>query len=362
MLISMKVYPQMKLYPNVSLIFCIWAVAIFTIFYFGFSVLPHSNLFPNDFVKNLSNWDGGHYLGIADGYDEAFQYAFFPLYPILINLISRLTGSFLSAGIFISVFSSFLAVNLLYQLVLLEFGKEHAKKTLLALLLFPMSFYFLTVYSEGLFLLLAVATFFFTRKNKIFMATITASLASGTRLAGLAVVLGLYIYIYQRGLLKKKNWFVIFAPLGFIAYSFYLYQQTGDPFYFLSAESHWQRQIVIPGSAFFESFKVLTLPGYIAKNFNAFLDFVFTLFGIGIIWKAWRKLSIDYAVFAAVSFILPLSSPTLLAVPRYLLTIFPILIVLSFYKNQYLLFAYQIFSTLLLGVFAVLFITGNWVS
>ena len=100
--------------------FCIWGLAVLTIFYFGFSSLPHSGLFPNDFIKSLANWDGGHFLGIADGinngYDEKFQYAFFPLYPLLINLLSKLTGNFLTAGILISVVSTFFGLQLFYQL------------------------------------------------------------------------------------------------------------------------------------------------------------------------------------------------------------------------------------------------------
>lgn len=352
----------MKLYPNVSFIFIVWAAAVFTIFIFGFSIFPHLDFFGNDFLKSLANWDGGHYLGIADGYDNDFQYAFFPLYPLLINLLGKVTGTFFSAGILISVLSSFLAVNLLYQLVFMEFGKEHAKKAVFSLLLFPMSFYLLTVYTEGLFLFLTLATFFFARKNKIFIATITAALASGTRLAGLAVVLGLFTYVNLKLGINRKTWFVIFAPLGFVLYSFYLYQHTGDPFYFITAENHWQREIVIPGLSLIESFKKLTIPGFIAQNFNIFLDFVFAIFGIGMIGKAFRKLSIDYALFAFVSFILPLFSPTLLAMPRYMLTIFPIFLVLAFYKNKYLIFAYQIFSTLLLSGYAILFITGHKVS
>lgn len=352
----------MKLYSSVSIIFCIWTLAVFTIFYLGFSSLPHSGLFQDDFLKSLANWDGGHYLGIANGYDQAFQYAFFPLYPLLINLVSHLTGSFLTAGILISFICSFFAVNLFYQLIKMEFGKEYAKKGFLALLFFPMSFYFLTVYSEGLFFFLTVATFVFVRKRQLLLATICASLASATRLAGLAVVLGLFVNLYFTGSLNRRNWFVIFAPLGLVLYSFYLYQHTGDPFYFIWAESHWQRDLTIPGSAVLNSFKEIIIPGFIAKNFSAFLDFVFAIFGIGLVLKVWRKLSVDYAIFSAISLILPLFSPTLLAVPRYLLTIFPIFIALSFYKNQYALFAYQIFSSLLLAGFAILFITGNWVS
>ena len=352
----------MKLYPNVSYIFCIWALAVFTVFYLGFSSLPHSGLFANDFLKSLANWDGGHYLGIADGYDQAFQYAFFPLYPMLIGLVGKITGSFLTAGILISIVSSLFAFNLFYQLVEMEFNKQYAQKSLLALLFFPMSFYFLTVYSEGLFFLLTIATFVFVRKRNFALAVIFASLASATRLAGLAVVFGLFVNLYFTGNLNRKNWFVIFAPLGFILYSFYLYQQTGDPLYFIRAESHWQRDLTIPGSAILDSFRQIMIPGFIAKNFSAFLDFVFVIFGIGLVLKVWRKLSVDYAVFAVISLILPLFSPTLLAVPRYLLVIFPIFMVLSFYKNQYILFAYQIFSTLLLAGFAMLFIAGYWVS
>ncbi|MBI2315277.1 glycosyltransferase family 39 protein [Candidatus Daviesbacteria bacterium] len=352
----------MRIYSNISIIFCIWALAILTIFYFGFSTLPHSGLFPNDFLKSLANWDGGHYLGIADGYDKAFQFAFFPLYPILINLVSKITGSFLSAGILISFISSLLAINLLYKLIAIEFNKEIAQKAVLALLFFPMSFYFLTVYTESLFLLLTISTFYFARKRQLPLATLTAALVSATRLAGLGVVLGLISYVYLSGGFNRKNWFVFFAPLGFILYSYYLYQQTGDPFYFIQAEDYWHRQLVIPGSTIFNSLQQLVIPGYIAKNFKAFLDFILTILGIGLVWKVFKKLSFDFAIFSLVSLLLPLFSPTLLAVPRYLLTIFPIFIVLAFYKNQYLIFAYLVFSLLFLAGFAVLFITGKWVS
>ncbi len=352
----------MKLYSNITYFFCIWALAILAIFYFGFSTLPHTNLFPNDFLKSLANWDGGHFLGIADGYDKYFQYAFFPLYPVLINLVSKLTGSLLTAGILISTISTLLAANFLYKLVVLEFGKQHAQKAVLAMLFFPMSFYLLTVYSEALFLFLAIATFYFARKRRLLLASITAALASATRLAGLGVVLGLFINVYLSGGLNRKNWYILLAPLGFILYSLYLYQNTGDLFYFVRAEKYWHRQLVFPGSAIFSSFGQLLTPGFIAQNFRAFWDFAFTIFGVGLVWRVARKLSIDYAVFSIISLMLPLFSPTLLAVPRYLLTIFPIFIVMSQVKNQYVIFAYSVLSLLLLAGFAILFITGNWVT
>ncbi len=85
----------MKLYSNISLFFIIWFFAIASIAFVGFITIPHSNRFSNDFLNNFSNWDGGHFIGIAkNGYSEKFQYAFFPLYPLLIRTISQITHNY----------------------------------------------------------------------------------------------------------------------------------------------------------------------------------------------------------------------------------------------------------------------------
>lgn len=352
----------MKLYSNVSIILGIWTVCVLIIFYFSFSFLPHTDLFPHQFLNNLANWDGGHYLGIAmNGYSKS-QFVFFPLYPVLINLVSKITGNFLSAGIIISFVSIFLAVNLLYRLVSIDFGKQYAVKALLALIFFPLSFHFLTVYTESLFLFFTVATFLFVRKKKYFLATICASLSSVTRIAGLATVFSLLLSVYLTEGINKKTWWVIFSPLPLFAYFFYLYTQTGDPFYFIKNESaFWHGGLVLPGSALIYAFKQLT-PNIIAGNFRNLLDFGFSIFGIFAVWQVVKKLSLDYAIFSIISLILPMFSPTIVAMPRYLLTIFPIFIVLSFYKNQYVILFYQMISLMLLAFYAVLFINGYWVS
>ncbi len=354
----------MKLYSSATLIFSIWAISIFVLLYFGFSSIPRTDLFPGNFLRNLANWDGGHYLGIAqNSYAINSQYVFFPLFPLFINLVSRITGDFLTAGLLISLISTLLAINSLYQLVSLDFGKVFAPKVLLMFLSFPLSFHFLTVYSESLFLLLVITTFLFMRKRKLFLATITASLASATRLSGLAIVLSLIFSILLTEKINRKNWFVLLSPVGFLLYCYYLYNRTGDPFYFIQAESHfWQGGLVIPGSSFLYSLKQLLTPNFIVNNFRNLLDFLFATFGILMVIKVSKKLSLDYTIFSIVSLVLPFFSPTIVALPRYLLTIFPIFIVLSFIKNQYLITFYQFISLMLLSVYAILFINGYWVS
>lgn len=354
----------MKLYLNVNIYISIWVLTVLSVFYLSFSTLPHSNLFPNDFIKSLANWDGGHYLSIAQkGYALKSQYVFFPLYPILINLVSKILGDYLIAGLCISFLAFFLGVNIFYQLILRDFGKSYAQNAILALLFFPLSFHFLTVYTESLFFFLTVSTFLFARKNNYLMAGIFASLASVTRLSGIALVLSLIGSVFLTQKINRKNWFVYLSPVGFLLYCLYLYNQTGDPFYFIQSESSfWNSGLVLPGGAIIHSFKQLLTPGFIGSNFRSLLDFLFVSFAFISIWQVCKKLSLDYAIFAIVSIFLPLFSPTIVAIPRYILLIFPIFIMISFIKNQYLILAYQLISLLLLSVYAILFINGFWVS
>lgn len=352
----------MKLYPNISLIFIIWCVSLSFISYFGFLSFPHSLRFDGNLFESLANWDGGHFLGIAEfGYREDFQYAFFPLYPLLIRALNQITQNYLIAALLISVGSSFLAINLLYKLVLKDFGRIIAEKAIWALFIFPTSFYFLTAYSEGLFLLSVVATFYFARRN-LFLATLFAAAASATRLVGLALVFGLIVEVWSTSGINKKTWYVLFAPAGFVAYCFFLYIQTADPFYFVTAQAHWLRSLSIPGVGFWEAIKGITGGSLLRQNFNALLDLAFTIFGAGMILRAFRFLPISYSIYGLVSIALPLLTPSLSSMPRFLLPIFPIFILLALIKNQYAIFAYQLISIMLLSAFVTLFVNGYWVS
>ncbi|MCR4306233.1 MAG: hypothetical protein NUV73_04070 [Candidatus Daviesbacteria bacterium] len=353
----------MKLYSNINYYFLIWFSAVFLSFYLGFSTLPHSDKFINDFWASLSNWDGGHYLGIArDGYSEKFQYAFFPLYPLLIKLLNQLINNFLVSAILISVASTFLGFHLFYRMIAEDFDRKLAEKVSLVILFFPTSFFFLTAYSEGLFFFFSIAAFYFFRRNKLMWATIALVLVSATRLVGLAVVAALWIDIFTRGGLNRKNWYILFAPLGFILYCIFLYQQTGDPFYFITAENHWQRNLVTPGIGFWETIKKITGSGLSAIDFNILLDLLFAIFGVGFAIRAFRFLPLYFSFYSLLSVLLPLFTPTLSSMPRFLLPVFPIFILVALIKNKYLNLSFQVFSLLLLGIFAALFAAGYWVS
>lgn len=353
----------MKLYSNITIIFLIWLTSVIFISYFGFLYLPHAPKSNPDFLTSFSNWDGGHFLGIAQkGYGLDSQYAFFPLYPILINLVSKITNNFFTAGVLISGISFFLGLHMLYALISKEFNSKIAEKAILALIFFPASFYFLTVYSEGLFFLLTVATFYFLRSKKLLFATIAAILVSATRLAGLAVVIALIAHIISNGGFNRKNWFVLLSPFGFLAYCIFLYFQTSDPFYFVTAEKNWQRSLNFPWIGFWETIKNITTPGFINQYFNYVFDLLFAIFGVGLVIRSSRFLPLKYAIYALASISIPLLTSSLSSMPRFLVVIFPIFILIGLIKNRFINLGYQIISLMLLSLFTVLFINGFWVS
>lgn len=351
----------MKIYSNLTKIFIIWAVAVLIVSFYSFSTLPHSNKFEYNFWQSFANWDGGHYLGIAKaGYSQSFQYAFFPLYPLTIKALTFVTGNYLLSAILISLVSTFLGLNILYKLVSLNFNKKIAEKVIITLLFFPTSFFLIIAYSEGLFFLLSIYAFYFLRQNKLFWATVAAALASATRLVGLAVVLGLFVEVWSIQKFSRKNWYLIFAPLGFLIYCVFVYLQTGDPFYFLTAENHWQRTLTTPGIGFWESLKILA--GGNLTQINILFDLIFAIFGVGFAIRAFRFLPSSFAFYSLLSIGIPLLTPTLSSMPRFLLPVFPIFILMALIKNPYVQLIFQVLGILLLATFVGLFVNGYWVS
>jgi hypothetical protein len=351
----------MKFYPKIFTFLSIWILLVTFIAGISFYIVSYQNGAGN-FINSLSNWDGKYYLSIAqNGYQENFHYAFFPLYSILIHLLSQLLQDYLLSAILISIGSTILGAKILFDLIKQEFNLPLAKKVVLSLVIFPTSFYFLISYSEGLFFLLVVATFYFARKN-LFLATILAALACATKFSGIALALGLILEIHLTTGLNRKNWFVLLAPLGLILYSYYLYTQTGDPFYFLQAQQNWQRSPSLPYQAFWQNIQHLVKPGFIMDYPNFLIDLIFSIFGLGIIIRSFRFLPISYSVFGLISILIPLTTSTLMSMPRLLLPIFPIFITLALIKNEYINFGYQLLSILFLGIFILLFINGFWVA
>ncbi len=205
----------------------------------------------------LARWDSGWYLSIAEeGYQppprvfgQETNHAFFPLYPLLVRLLSRTTGIETSlAGNLISG-AAFLGVVLLFaEWVRTRWGEPRVFPSLLALLAFPTSFFFLSVYTESLALFLALLAVVSIDRSRPLAAVLAGYLSGLTRITG--VVLAPYLALSSMAKSRKegRGWGrAILAGLltglppilGFLTFCAYFERRFGDPFLFMKAQHNW---------------------------------------------------------------------------------------------------------------------------
>lgn len=371
-------------------LFIFWRVWIFVIAFLGESILPiFGNRFPYvDLLKESSlphwiwsfgNFDGVHYLRIAqDGYAYQYTQVFFPLYPIMIRLFSDIFSlPFLISALLIANLAFLLTLYFFYKLLLLDFEPKVARWALIFLLSFPTSFFFGAVYTESLFLLLVITSFYTARKGDFFLSGLLGGFASATRLFGLLLfpVLLYEFYIQNKDKIAIRH--LLFAirqatPLllvfgGFSAYVWYLWQRFGNPLYFWTAQEVFGVErtfgFVFPLQVFYRYFKILTSINPLSLAFfNASLEFLAIIFVLGLLFLGIKKVRPSYLIFSFLAVFLPTFSGTFSSMPRYVLIAFPLFIVLSQIKSAFLkIILISIF--LILGFFSlILFSRGYWLA
>lgn len=149
---------------------------------------------PLNLAAWAGDWDGGWYQSIVTGgyYPEIptqqENLAFFPLYPALVWLLSKITQlPVVWAGMVVSSLSFAAALLILYQYVRQRWAVSVARWTILLLAFNPFSFYFGMIYTEALFVLFVVATLWYTYKKQWWLAALMAGLGSATRSVGIAL-------------------------------------------------------------------------------------------------------------------------------------------------------------------------------
>ena len=197
-------------------------------------------------VDGTNRWDAVRYEAIAaTGYDaDDASAAFFPGYPLTIRVIGLLTplGPFGSA-ILVSNLSYLVALVVLYGLTAREYDVPTARRATVLLALFPASFFFLVPYSESLFLLLTVLTFWWFRAERRALGATAAVGASVVRSAGVLLVPALLIEaLTVHGPRRRRAFAAALIPLlGPVAYGIYWLGRTGDALQPLRAQSSWSR-------------------------------------------------------------------------------------------------------------------------
>ncbi len=326
---------------------------------------------PPWFLSIWYQWDANWYMSIVtDGYNwvqaDQSNVAFFPLYPLTIKALGWvLGGRYLLAGLLLSNAFMFGGLVFLYRLVRDDYGDDVARRTVWLLAIFPTSIFFTSLYTESLFLLTGVATFYYARRGRWAMAGVWGLLASLTRITGILLLLPLaWEYLSQKNFslrkLRPAALWLSLVPGGIFAFMAYLYFGYDRPLAFAETQaSGWGHELTPIWSSFTHdiSFLVNQSELWVIYELAATL-----LLGVLTV-LAVKKLPGSYTLYMLLSLLFPLASGTTKSMSRYLLAVFPAFILLALLSGKrWVLVSMSAVSILLLAVSTAAFVTGRWVA
>ncbi len=379
----------------------IWAAALFALFVFVPNRHPRAARWDDPslthdlgaFTDVWARWDSVWFLRIAEhGYSAASgaASAFYPLYPGAVAALGRvLFGHYVLAGILVSLAATFASFLLLHRIAEERLGADGARRAVLYLALFPFALFLQAVYSESLYLLLALAAFLLAERRRFLLAGAVAGLAMLTRPAGVALLPALAVLAWRERNRGRALAGLAVAPVLFAAYPLYLWVAESDPWGFVHAQRLWSRHLSPAGPlggiwdglrAGWAGIEQLASGSHTHVYWTAVRDtdpmraatlnlecLAFLVLFIALTVIAWHRFGAPYGLFAAISLAIPLSVPSerwpLLSLPRFGLTVFPFFLALAALGGRPRVHTAIVgVSSLLLGVAIVQWALWQWVA
>jgi hypothetical protein len=298
--------------------------------------------------------------GYAGGDGSA---AFFPLYPLAIRGVSFVIGGHpLAAALVVSNAAFLGALIVLFFLTSSELSPGAARKTVLYISIFPTAFFFLAPYSESLFLLVSVGSFWAARRRRWPLAGALGALAAATRVFGILLGAALALEALQqwraarlarerralgggdgprneaetarlqreaatRTLLERLGW-AGGTSLGLVAYLAYWQVAFGHFWTPLKIQDNWQRVAMAPWTTLIDGTKDAF--GYLGNYPLGYhqLDWLVAVPAIALAVYAFVRFRPAYGLYTGASLLIPLSFVfplrPLMSFPRLVLPLFPL--------------------------------------
>jgi hypothetical protein len=181
-------------------------------------------------------------------------------------------GAYL-VSIFVSNVALILSGCVFYRLVEMDSNVVIARRSVVLLMFFPLTYFYSLPYSESLFLLVTLLSIYFARNRKWFLSVLFGIFSSNTRVLGLCVAIPVFweMLCYERSkmpdlvdkgsLVKQVVKCVLkVSPilLGFVFYLLLNFNVYGNPFQFLIYQrEHWYQSFGGIANTFVYCFKNL---------------------------------------------------------------------------------------------------------
>ncbi len=334
-----------------------------------------------EFLQYFVKWDSGFYLEIAEkGYffDQAknlYNVAFFPLYPLLIKIFSFIFQSRVISGIIISTLATFGACFFLYKLAKLELKDNNsALKSVFYFLIFPTAVFIASIYTESLFIFLAVACLYFARTKRFAIASCFGFFAAISRPIGIILFLVLILEYLEQINFKFKEikldilW-TLLVPAGLSSYMIFLWIKFKDPLLFLKAQNAWDRKIGFDFWGIWVDLKNHVHDiFYPSQNFAFSLrnDFEFFFFITFLILSiiVFFRLRKSYGLYCFLALLIPFLTGSLISMTRFTLVLFPVFILLAKFtiKREWLNYFIIMLFSMMLSLFTIMLANWYWIG
>jgi hypothetical protein len=365
-------------------------VGVLAIGAFGYAV-AYGLTDPSDALEAWNRWDAPHYLDLVvfgyravddgslvgpNGYrsvypgDLPLYIVFYPLFPWLATAVNALVNEPLVSAFVVSTVASLFVAPLMHRLVAHDEEPGVALRAAWFLLIFPTAYFLHIGYTESLFMALVLGSFLAGRSRHWWIAGLLGGLAALTRINGLILLPALAAEAATQWLEQPRQerrlrpeWVAIgLVAVGFAGYLALNHVVYGDAFTFLRVQrEHWFKEAALPWEAISGAFGWLSSDDPDTVLMHGGMELLFTGIGlVGVVASAFL-LRPSYFAWMAGNWLLFTSTSFLLSMPRYTLTLFPLMILMALAtRRTWALLGVSAVSLAAFAYFAWRFATGAW--
>lgn len=314
----------------------LWPTGLMAVFLVvGLLLLQYGPTKYTSLQRTLIQWDGVHYLSIArDGYEKfpcdydptyiCGNVGWFPMYPLVSRL---LMGVGITAGwsvlltSWLSLWGALLVLFYLFESVL---DRKAALFGVIALLLFPSSFYFLTAFPYSQYLLLSSVTLLLLYQKRFWWMALPTGLLAVTYPSGIIIALPLlWVLVRDRKKLSTNDRVGILISLFSIAAALLLYFGYNwyrfDDFLLYNhfqAQSYYAHQPTFPLVTILRSLRDVLTPGPVT------IMLVFIILVTGLFYT--RKIPVEWQLLMLAALLFTPSMGTTDCYYRHVVIAFPL--------------------------------------
>ena len=330
----------------------------------------------NELVNLPVRWDAGWYLGITlNGYDfdpnaratAQQNVAFFPAYPMIVRAATAWLGgrilrpdeplagnriewqyamhrTALAAGLLVSITAFGWGLVYLFALARELLDDDAAAGAVAFACAWPCALFYSAFYTEGLFFVSVVGTWYHLRRRELWQAAIWGLICGLSRPNGflLSVPLAFLAVADWRALLrgdpgarKTAAWAVVAAAapgVGMLLFSAYLGATAGRPFAWLEAHQAWGRVATDVAGLFTERADIIAKQGFYVYTTDQPIELINATFAISALLLAIPitiRFGPAYGIFLVLMVVPPILRGGFLSLGRLTSTLFPLFLYLG---------------------------------